>query len=674
MLEFIHQLVAWIGDHPHLAGLVVGLASCFESLAFVGLLVPGAVIMFAAGALISNGAMAFWPTMAWGVAGAIIGDGSSYWLGRHYHEHIRELWPFRRYPDMLVRGEGFFHRHGSKSILLGRFVGPVRPVVPVVAGMLGMPPLRFYLSNILSALGWAPAYLVMGMAFGDSLMLAGEVAGRLALLLGVSLLSIWGIAGVIHRIYRWLQPHADQWVEQAMRWGRHHRRVRWLIADLVDPERSGFRSLFVWFVVLVSGTWLFLNILRGVLIQNRLVAAGESLYQLLQSMRTSLGDHLMVACSGLGSWPVLLAVALAALAWLLWRRAWLDALYWLAAIALSALTVAVLKTVLHVPRPLPLFPDADAYSFPSAHVAISTVVYGLLAVFSAQGLSLRWRWWSYAFAALLVSAIAFAHLYLGAYWLADVAGGLSLGVAWVALVAIARQRHAHSAELGLPMVALAAAVVAGGWYVHTHLEADMQRYAIRLPEQHMPVAAWWQGAWQRIPAYLIDLEGKEKQPLNLQWAGRLSAIRSILMAHGWREPLGVSLRTAPNWLLPQPAISELPVPPQLHNGQQEVLRLVHATGRNSGQMILRLWSTSPLLEPGDLPLWVGMVTRQRIQHLPLITILRNAPAYDQALADLGPMLGGVMSKRVQRHANSLRHMAGWQGRVLLVVSGHVRLQ
>jgi len=458
-----------------------------------------------------------------------------------------------------------------------------------------------------------------------------------------------------------------------MHWGRHHRRVRWLVADLVDPERPGFRALFVWFSVLIAGAWLFVGIVRSVLAQDRLVSAGEALYRLVQSLHTSVGDHLMVACNSLGSLPVLLSVALSVVAWLIWRRARRDALYWLAAIVLSAMTVVLLQAILDVPRTMPLLQEADAYSFPSAHVTVSTVIYGLLAVFSADGLSQRWRWWPYAIAALLIFSVAFSRLYLGIHWFSDVTGGLSLGVVWVALVAIARQRHAHDTMQGVPAVALVALVLAGGWHIHAHLDEGVRHYAPRQPVLHMSASIWWQQDWQRLPASLIDLEGKPKQPLNLQWAGRIPAIRKYLVAHGWHQPLQINLRTAPNWLLPSPSVSDLPVLPQLHNGKPERLRLVHATGGGDGQMILRLWSTSVRLQPGVVPLWVGTVTRQRVQHLPLITILRNAHAYDKALTDLRPMLEGMRSKWVQSNGDHIRFMSGWKGDLLLIAGAHLRL-
>jgi undecaprenyl-diphosphatase len=139
------------------------LVSFSESLALVGLLMPGTVIMFGVGAVVATGSLGLSPVLLLAMAGAVAGDGVSYWLGHRYKERLVNLWPFSRYPEMLNKGEAFFHRHGGKSILFGRFVGPGRPVIPVVAGMLGMGPAHFAVVNVLSAVGWALVYILPGV-------------------------------------------------------------------------------------------------------------------------------------------------------------------------------------------------------------------------------------------------------------------------------------------------------------------------------------------------------------------------------------------------------------------------------------------------------------------------------------------------------------------------------
>ena len=171
-------MLAWISEHSAWAGFIVFSIALSESLAIVGLIMPGAMLMFGAGALIGANVLPLWPIMGMAALGAMVGDGLSYWLGRHYKVHLRSIWPFRAYPGLVNRGVDFFQRHGGKSVALGRFVGPLRPIIPAVAGMLEMSIPRYVSINVLASLAWAPAYLLPGVVFGTSLQLASGVAGR----------------------------------------------------------------------------------------------------------------------------------------------------------------------------------------------------------------------------------------------------------------------------------------------------------------------------------------------------------------------------------------------------------------------------------------------------------------------------------------------------------------
>jgi undecaprenyl-diphosphatase len=167
MSELFDQLLEWVRQNPDWAGLVVFGVALAESLAIVGVLVPGVIILLGAGALIGAGVLDFWVITAWAVAGAIVGDGLSYWLGHHF-EYLTARWRwFRLHPDHLERGIRFFQDYGDISIALGRFFGPIRAIVPLVAGLMRMPPKRFFIANVLSALVWAPAYLAPGILLGE---------------------------------------------------------------------------------------------------------------------------------------------------------------------------------------------------------------------------------------------------------------------------------------------------------------------------------------------------------------------------------------------------------------------------------------------------------------------------------------------------------------------------
>jgi len=107
-----------VAQHPNWVAIAVFAVALTESLVLVGLIVPGAVLMITAGALVSTGEVGFWSVLLAAIAGAIVGDGISYWIGHHYRDQLKTLWPFCRHPQWLARGEIFFHRHGGKSIFL----------------------------------------------------------------------------------------------------------------------------------------------------------------------------------------------------------------------------------------------------------------------------------------------------------------------------------------------------------------------------------------------------------------------------------------------------------------------------------------------------------------------------------------------------------------------------
>jgi len=652
VLAYVHQLISWLGAHPYWAGVIVAAITCAEALAFVGMIVPGATLMIGAGALVGLGTLGFWSTFAWAVAGAVLGDGISYWIGHRYKDSLRSLRLLRERPALLARGEAFFDRHGGKSVLLARFIGPVRPIVPVVAGMLGMAPARFYFYNVLSALAWAPAHLLPGMAFGMSLALAGQVAGRLALLLGALVVFAWLTLWLSRALYRALQPHTAHWAEHALHWTRRHRALAWLVGDVLDPARSLPRGLLVWVVVLLSGGWLFLGVLEDVVSADPLVYAGKSLHQLLQHFRTPVGDRVMVAITELGDPAVALAVVAAVLAWLLWRRTWRDARYWLAAVVFGELVVATIKVALHFPRPDGFAAVATSYSFPSGHASMSTVIYGFLAVLVAPAFRAGWRWLPYAAAALLIGAIAFSRLYLGAHWLADVLAGVGLGGAWVALLAIARERHGagNPPIPGLAVAAGLAFLAAGSWHIAAGLERDLQRYAVRHGVREMSAAGWRADGWRSLPQFRRDLEGEREQPLNVQFAGELARLRQRLQAAGWRAPPALTPRSAPRWLLRDPSLEELPVLPQLNGGRYEALLLVRdapASAAPARQLMLRLWPTSVRLEPGARPVWIGTAASQRIRRLPLISFPVLDDHFDQAAAALARSAGDLSPREVR---------------------------
>lgn len=156
----------FIAAHQAWALPLIFLVSFGESFAFISLLVPGTTILAACGALVPGGTLVLWPLLAGAIPGAVLGDGVSYWLGRRYGPVLIRRWPLSRHPEMVGKGEVFLKRHGVASVAIGRFFGPVRAVIPLVAGMARMDRRAFWVANILSAIVWAPAVMLPGAVLG----------------------------------------------------------------------------------------------------------------------------------------------------------------------------------------------------------------------------------------------------------------------------------------------------------------------------------------------------------------------------------------------------------------------------------------------------------------------------------------------------------------------------
>lgn len=163
MDSYVQPLIDFVREHQAWGPAIVFALAFGESLAFLSLLIPAWGALVAIGVLIGASKIAFWPFWVAGALGAACGDWLSYYLGYRFKEPIGHVWPLSRYPDLLPRGHRFMERWGMAGIFIGRFSGPLRASVPLIAGILEMPYWSFQLANFTSAFLWAWVLL----SFGD---------------------------------------------------------------------------------------------------------------------------------------------------------------------------------------------------------------------------------------------------------------------------------------------------------------------------------------------------------------------------------------------------------------------------------------------------------------------------------------------------------------------------
>ncbi len=183
MDNWLNTIFSILSSHPYIIYPFMGFIAFIESLAFIGLIFPGVLIIGTAGFLSSHNVMEFKILVIWCSLGAIIGDITSYNIGIKYGTKITEKNFFQKYKKHYERGINFFKKYGGFSVLLGRFIGFLRPVIPFLAGMHKMEKKKFYLYVLISGILWGICYPGLGYVFGESWKKVESSIGKIILLL-----------------------------------------------------------------------------------------------------------------------------------------------------------------------------------------------------------------------------------------------------------------------------------------------------------------------------------------------------------------------------------------------------------------------------------------------------------------------------------------------------------
>ena len=350
MEHYLTSITHYISSNPHI-GLICALLIAFaESMPILGTIIPGSVTMTAIGILVGKNALPLGTTLSLAIIGALIGDIFGYWLGRHYQDRIHKMWPFKRYPKMLAMGRAFFQKHGGKSIVIGRFIGPTRSSVPLIAGLLKMPWLNFIVAVIPSATLWAALYLFPGVLLGAvSLALPKGKATTFTLIgLGIIVL-LWLIFWAIQRGFVYLANLINRMTDRCWDWlSTHHstRLIPRLLTSKRDPQDHHQLTLLIFSVILML---LFLFVFISVIFQWGIYHANQPVFHLLQNLRGPQLDSVFAFITELGDKQVITVISLLTLLYLVIKQQWYAAWHVLIMFLLVFSGVWFLKTYFFLP-------------------------------------------------------------------------------------------------------------------------------------------------------------------------------------------------------------------------------------------------------------------------------------------------------------------------------------
>ncbi|NLA68509.1 MAG: hypothetical protein GX856_09775 [Gammaproteobacteria bacterium] len=604
MSAWFDSLVAWIGAHPVAAGVAIFAIAFCDAVIVLGAVVPALPLLFAIGVLIGLGEISGPYAIACAAAGALLGDASSYWVGYRWGPRLRATWPFSRYPQLLERAEVLFRRNEVKGIFIARYVGPVRPFVPAIAGMSRMPLRRYLPASLVAALTWAVLFLAPGWLFGEAYEAVAAVADRLALVVGALLAAIALAWAMVLYTYRWFANHADALLARALRWTREHPRLGRYAAALISPNRPESASLALLAACLLAIGIAWSTLLATMLARGGPLAMDVRIHDAMYALRNPLADRLMAALASIGDPVVLgLPIALSTL-WLLWRRRWMAAAHWLAALAFGLVLTAALEAVIDMPRP----PTAlSGFGFPAVGVTMTTITFGFFAVLIARELPGRQRVWPYLVSGAAVAVLGFARLYLGAHWLTDLVGGMLLGIAWLLALGIAYRRHVARSFWMRPLAALfyGAFLLAALWHAPRAVNPLLERFAPLPPPSNIDLATWWEDGWAALPWQRNERDASRRWPLDVQVAGPLGPLEAHLAARGWRAQPQADWSDTLVLLDDDTAPLDHRILPATLGASAEALLLRRQL--DDGRLLaLRLWR-APRQPRDGTPLWIGTV-------------------------------------------------------------------
>ena len=420
---------------------LIFLISFGESLAFVGLLIPGSLIVILFGIFASQGLFKI-TDLIWFIAiGGILGDIFSYYLGKKGTKIFRFIKKHH-----LEKAENFINKYGNKSILLGRFVGPLRPIIPFTCGILKMETRKFIYWSIFSTFAWAISHLFLGYLIGKSL---GDVeiwSTRLATLLlylGIFIVAIYLLKWLIikkgKQFFALLKsilisfkqalvanPDIKRIIE------KYPRFFNFLGKRLTRQNFYGL-PLTILTIIFIYALFYFLGIIEDILTTDTIAQADIRLENLLYTFRHPLIAKFFLWVSLFGKWQIVASLAVIFLIILWLRKKWIYIIPFLLTLGGSTLSDFLGKFIIHRPRPHEVaFYHENSYSFPSGHATIAIAVYGFIAYFLLKNIK-KWKYRINIFfaAVILILAIGFSRLYLGVHYLSDVIGGYLLGSLWL---------------------------------------------------------------------------------------------------------------------------------------------------------------------------------------------------------------------------------------------------
>ena len=429
---------------------LVGVMAFLETGAFVGLVAPGETVVMAGGVVAGQGTIALLPLIGVVWVCAVLGDTTSFYIGRRLGRRFLEKHGPRVKitHERLEQVEGYFDRHGGKTILIGRFIGLVRALAPFIAGSSGLAYRRFIPYSIVGCGLWATIFCVIGYLFWRSFDRVANLVGQAIFGFGVTVAVIVGVVVAYRRrreIRDWFESHRDHplihplFVIGAPVYRGVIRPVIRFFAPYVrfGVERltPGELGLELTTLAAIGGVGLFVFVTYWTELVPGLAPTpfDTDLLDMADRLHNQMLVDVAKVVTELGAFPTVLGLVVATSALLIARRRYAEAVVLVVGLVMVYIAVNVTKEAIDRPRPTESLVTTSGDAYPSGHAAYA-MAWIAVAVTLTRRLRLVTTGTLVFIALAIAAAVGASRIYLRAHWWSDVAGGWGLGAAAFALL------------------------------------------------------------------------------------------------------------------------------------------------------------------------------------------------------------------------------------------------
>ena len=429
---------------------LVGFMAFAETGAFIGLIAPGEFTILLGGVIAGQGTINIYILIGLVWACTLSGDSLSFLLGRRLGRKflVTHGPKFRITPERLAGVDEHFRRRGGATVLVGRFIGFVRPLAPFIAGASGMRYRRFIPYSIVGTGIWGPGLCVIGYVSYRSFSKVSKIVGQATLVFGATVAVIVGIwyahkrlkdPAERARLAAWFERQGQRPLLRPVAFvvrplWRHVLRPVWNFAlprlgfiwQRLTPGQLGIEFTTC---VAVAGVGLFAYIayLAHIVDNPGPTQADRSIMDLADDTKMNGLVDVVKVFTHLGTLAVVGTLVGVSAVVLGMRRKPVELICLVAGLVLVAIAVNVTKGAVDRPRPPDMLVNAHGSSFPSAHAAYSTA-YVAMAVIAARVLrGLGSRSVLVLVAIIGAAAIGMSRVYLHVHWWSDVVAGWGLG-------------------------------------------------------------------------------------------------------------------------------------------------------------------------------------------------------------------------------------------------------